>query len=84
MNIFLPQYISLGYCSRVVWENVEKIQKFPLCGLEDISLWIDKNSFLGLIKNRAVALQEVTIVWKDVFVSGASLDSFFKLSRLRA
>jgi len=71
----------------LVWEDVgigKKIQKFPLCKLQDIHVWIDKNPFFGPMKIWATTLHKVTFVWKNVHVGGASLNSFFKASWLHA
>jgi len=32
-------------CSMLVWKDVGKISEFLLCGLQDISVWIDKNPY---------------------------------------
>jgi len=45
-----------------------------------IYVQIDKNLFFGLAKNKAAALYKVTFVWKNVYIDGAYLDSFFKAS----
>jgi len=60
----------------------EKFQKYPLCGLQDISVWIDKNHFFNPPKNQVAALHKVTFAWKNAQNGGASLDSFFKASWL--
>jgi len=64
-----------------MWEN---FQNFPPCGLQDFSVWIDKNPFLGLAKNKEDELHKVTFLWKNVTIGGDSLDSFFKASLLYA
>jgi len=60
------------------WKDVGKIQKFPQCGLQDISVWIDTISFFGFAKSDVAALHKVTFVWKNVPNGGALLDSFFR------
>jgi len=49
-----------------------------------MSVWSDKNSYLGLAKTRVVALHKVALVWKNVQNGGYSLDSFFEASWLHA
>jgi len=60
----------------------KKFQKFLPHKLQDMSFWIHKNPFEGPTKTKAAALYNLTFVWKNVHVEGASLDSFFKASWL--
>jgi len=76
--------ITIRSCSIMDFEYVEKIQNFSPYRLQDISVWSDKNSFLGPAKIWVVALHKVTFEWKNVQNSGHSLDSFFKESWLHA
>jgi len=61
---------------------VEKLQEFSPSGLQDISIWIDKNPFFGLVKNMAAS--QGHICRKNVQIGGASLNSFFEASWLHA
>jgi len=58
----------------------KKFKKFQAGGLQDISIWSDKNPFFGLSKKRVAALHKLTFVWNFFQNGGASLDSFFKAS----
>jgi len=40
----------------------KKIQKFSLCRLQDISVWIDKNHFFGLAKNKAHLYEKMSML----------------------
>jgi len=80
-------HVNVGSCSMVDWEDLEKIQNFPPCRLQDIRVLSDKNPFFAPVKNRAknraAAFHKVTFVWKNVQNGGASLDSFFKIHSSR-
>jgi len=39
-----------------MWKNFQNFQKISPNGLQDISIRIDQNSFLGLAKNKAATL----------------------------
>jgi len=66
----------------LVREGVEKISKFLLHRLQDISIWSDKNDLFGSIENQTIAFHKVTFVWKEVHIVGTFLDSLFKESWL--
>jgi len=62
-------HVIIGSSCMLDWEDVKKIQNFPLCRLQDISVWSDKSPFGGLAKNRATALHKVTYIFmKKCFV----------------
>jgi len=75
-------HVTIGSCSALVWKDLKKIQKFPPCRLQDISVWIDKNPFIGPTKNMAATIHKVTFVWINIHIGGASLGSFFKANWL--
>jgi len=77
-------HVTIGSCSTLVWKDVEKIQKNSPCRLQDISIWIDKNLFIGPTNTGQLHSTRVTFVWKNIQNGSYCLDSFFKASWLHA
>jgi len=61
----------------------KKFQKFPLCRLQDISIWIEKNLFFSLVKTQVATLHKVTLwLFFGCILQGKLVDAWKILDHL--